>query len=163
MNVEKFLNTGEYFIHHNETISIAESVTGGLLQGIFASMENAEKFFQGGITAYNIGQKVKHLQVEPIHAAKCNCVSEEVAIKMALGACAMFNSNWGIGITGYATPVDASGHKVFAFFAIVKNSNVALAKKIPASIDDPSKVKEVYIEAVLKGLQKLIIPENITR
>lgn len=40
-----------------ETLSVAESVTAGHLQAAFSSALEATKFFQGGITAYNAGQK----------------------------------------------------------------------------------------------------------
>lgn len=53
---------------------------------------NAAQFYQGGIMAYNIGQKYRHLFVEPIHAGICNCVSEKIAREMALNSCKMFNS-----------------------------------------------------------------------
>src|SRR4051812_38795900 len=91
-----------------ETISVAESVTSGLLQAAFSSAEKAMQIFQGGITTYNLGQKYRHLLVDPIHASACNCVSERVAQEMALHVCELFSSNWGIGITGYASPVPES-------------------------------------------------------
>src|SRR3954469_8414198 len=86
-----------------QTIAISESVTSGLLQFAFSNIKDAEKFYQGGITAYNIGQKYKHLNVETIHAIGVNCVSQKIADEMALNVISLFNSDWGIGITGYAS------------------------------------------------------------
>jgi nicotinamide mononucleotide (NMN) deamidase PncC len=54
----------------HETVAIAESVTAGQLQTVFSLAENSMQFFQGGITTYNLEQKVKHLHVDPSHASK---------------------------------------------------------------------------------------------
>lgn len=72
-------------IEKNETVAVAESVTSGYLQALISSALNAEQFYQGGITAYNIGQKDRHLSIEPVAAKNCNCVSEEVAKQMEFG------------------------------------------------------------------------------
>jgi nicotinamide-nucleotide amidase len=72
-----------------ETIAVAESVTAGLLQAAMASTELAMEFFQGGITAYNLGQKSRHLGVDPIQAQRCNCVSDQMAGTMAISASRM--------------------------------------------------------------------------
>ena len=92
-------------IRRGQTIAVAESLTSGHLQVALASAQNASKFFQGGITAYNLGQKARHLKIEPIHAENCNCVSEKVASQMALNVVDLFSTDWSIGITGYAAPV----------------------------------------------------------
>ncbi len=105
----------DQLIRKNQTIAVAESVTAGLLQLALASAEEAVRFFQGGITAYNLGQKYKHLNVEPVHAELCNCVDRVVAVEMARNVTDLFRSDWGIAITGYATPVPESGHQLFAF------------------------------------------------
>ncbi len=47
----------------DETISIAESVTSGCLQLAFSQMPNASLFYNGGITAYTLPEKVKLLKV----------------------------------------------------------------------------------------------------
>ena len=73
-------------LKRKETVSVAESVTSGLLQSAFAAIPDASLFFQGGLTAYNLGQKAKHLAIEPIHAEKVNCVSQQIADQMAAGA-----------------------------------------------------------------------------
>src|SRR5205809_1610359 len=87
------------------TLAVAESVTAGLLQAAFAAAENATAFFQGGITAYNTKQKYMHLHVDILHAVSCNCVSDAIASQMASGVSKSFLSNWGIGVTGYASPL----------------------------------------------------------
>ena len=103
------------------TLSVAESVTSGHLQAAFSSAKDASKFFQGGITAYNAGQKCRHLNIEPIAALENNCVTEKVACEMAAKVNKLFISDFGISITGYAARMPEQGvNSLFAFFAIVQ-------------------------------------------
>lgn len=45
-------------------LSIAESVTSGLLQPAFSQIPQAEQFYKGGLTAYNLEQKVNLLNID---------------------------------------------------------------------------------------------------
>jgi PncC family amidohydrolase len=136
-------------LRRKETVAVAESVTSGLLQLAFAQVEEAAQFYQGGITTYNLGQKYRHLQVEPIHAQGVNCVSGKVAKEMALNVCSLFNSDWGIAVTGYATPVPESGEKVFAFYAIAHKNNVMYKGKLLPKSDQPFSIQLEYVSTIL--------------
>jgi nicotinamide-nucleotide amidase len=117
-------------VNRKQTLAVAESVTSGVLQAVCSAATEASKFFQGGITVYNLGQKTLHLGVEPIHALECDCVSEETAAQMATGICHLFNSDWGISITGYASPTPESGGKLFAYVAIAFKGAIVKSEKI---------------------------------
>jgi PncC family amidohydrolase len=139
-------------ISRQETIAVAESVTSGLLQFALSEAEDAAEFYQGGITAYNLGQKSRHLLVEPIHAMAVNSVSEKIAGELALNVCSLFTSDWGIGITGYASPVPESQNKLFAWYAIAWRGSVVVSKKISPKKADPLRVRRLYVSDVLKHL-----------
>ena len=144
---------GNLLIKKNSTIAIAESVTSGNLQAVFSLAENATMFFQGGITVYNIGQKCRHLLVEPTHAIECNCVSKRISDQMAVQVCHLFSAKYGIGITGYASPVPEQNiHKLFGYVSIAKSNRVVLSKKINAQISEPREVQLFYTEQVIKSL-----------
>lgn len=146
-------------VEHEETIAVAESVTSGLLQSAFASAENASLFFQGGITTYNLGQKTRHLNVEPIHALNTNCVSEKIAEQMALHVSSMFHSDWGIAVTGYAVPVPASSNNLFAFYSIVFKKEIIKTGKLESEKMEPEEVQRFYIEEILKQFYNIIVKE----
>lgn len=124
----------EYISHSlmtaDETISIAESVTSGCLQLAFSQMPNASLFYNGGLTAYTLPQKVKLLNVEREEAEECDCVSENIARTMALNVAKMFNSDWSIATTGYCTPIRNSSYKIFAYFAFSYKGEIILTKKL---------------------------------
>ena len=154
-NDKRLASIGKKLLKKKETIAVAESVTSGLLQFAFSTMKDASCFYQGGITTFNIGQKFKHLQVDPVHALAVNCVSQKVADEMAQQVCILFKSDWGIGITGYATPEPSSGNKVFAFYAIAyKNKIKAKGKLIPHEAD-PTDIQLFYANQIMNKLLKL--------
>jgi PncC family amidohydrolase len=135
-----------------QTIAVAESVTAGLLQNVFASAKDATCFFQGGLTAYNLEQKVKHLGIDEKHALECNCVSAKVASEMAVGVAGLFSTEWGIGITGYASPVPEENiNELFAWYAFARNGNIITATKIEAEKDTPQRVQSSYVNKILES------------
>lgn len=152
---------GDSLKRASQTIAVAESVTSGLLQLAFSSAESATAFFQGGITAYNVAQKYKHLSVEPIHAIDCNCVSERTAAEMALNCCHLFQSDWGIGITGYATPVPESGNKIFAYYAIACRGDLCSGGEIQPGRNEAFSIQLFYTNYVLEKLHNIIIASPI--
>lgn len=159
--MELFDNTilkkiGCRFLQKKQSIAVAESVTSGLLQFALAAMPDAALFFQGGMTAYNIAQKYKHLKVEPLHALSVDCVSPKVAKEMALQVCRLYSSDWGIGITGYASPVPESGNKVFAFYAICYKGKIKVSGKINPEEANSQELQLRYVNQVLKKLSVLI-------
>lgn len=135
-----------------ETLAVAESVTSGLLQAAFSSADEAMNFFQGGMTAYNIGQKCRYFRIDPIHAIACDCVSGQIAEYMAKGVCELFSSQWGIGITGFATPVPQSGHQTFACYAICFNNEIRVSKTIEVRDKAPLDTQLSYVNAILDDL-----------
>lgn len=144
---------GQILTDRHQTIAVAESVTAGHLQASLSLAEKASDFFQGGITAYNIGQKTRHLGIDPIHAIANNCVSEKVAITMAQNVTSYFNSDWGIGITGYASPVPEKNiEELFSCFAICFRNNIITSRTIKAMQDSPLAVRLYYNKQVMQEL-----------
>lgn len=140
------------------TVAVAESVTSGLIQNAFSQATDATKFFQGGITVYNLGQKSRHLNVEPIHAEECNCVSDYVSETMAAEVAQKFSANIGIGITGYAAPVEEIGvTEEFAVVSIFKDGKKLLTEKISGlKKADPVAQQEKFTKETLKLLAKAL-------
>jgi nicotinamide-nucleotide amidase len=155
----------DYMTSHHHTLAVAESVTSGHLQAALSLATDASKFFHGGITAYNLGQKARHLHINPIHATSCNSVSETIADEMALNAVALFSSDWAIGITGYASPLPEFGiNDIFAFYAIAFRKEIVLQGKVKSEHKDPYTVQVTFANHVLKELhQHLLKLKAITR
>jgi nicotinamide-nucleotide amidase len=101
------------------TLAVAESLTSGHLQARIGAISGASNYFLGGITAYNLAQKVKHLKVNRLAARRVDCVSQQVAVEMAQGTIALFGADLAIATTGYAEPNPAAGIRTpLAWWAI---------------------------------------------
>lgn len=87
-----------------ETLSCAESLTGGLLSDALVSVPGASKAFIGGVVAYDEGRKVTLLGVSPQALQDLTAVSAAVAYQMAAGACARLQTDHALATTGYAGP-----------------------------------------------------------
>ena len=147
----------ELLLQKGETVAVAESVTAGHLQVAFSLAKNAMDFFQGGLTVYNVGQKTRHLQVDPIHALSCNCVSEQVAAQMARHVTELFLSDWGIAITGYASPVpEKDVQRLFACYAIYSVQSGLTVGTVFAENTSPPEVRRVYTDHVIKHFGELL-------
>lgn len=138
-----------------ETIAVAESVTAGLLQFALAQAKDASCFFQGGITAYNIGQKCMHLQVEPIHAQSCDCVSEKVCEQMAVSVAAHFTADWGIAITGYASSTEKVAQP-FAHYHITQHGQTIAKGRIDSPREEGPSTQRYFVEQLLEKLDAVL-------
>ncbi len=158
---EKAVDSIKTFLtSRKETISVAESVTSGFLQGALSTAEKASEFFQGGITTYNLGQKYRHLLIDPINAATCNCVSEKISEEMSLNVCGLFKSNWGIGVTGYAAAVKESENKLFAYYTISLNGTPVIKDKVSVETGEPLEVQLFYVNKILEKFNSYIKIHN---
>lgn len=101
------------------TLAVAESLTSGQVQAAIGAISGASNFFVGGVTAYSLDQKVRHLGVDRAAAEPVNSVSAHVAEQMALGVTRLFGTDVGVGTTGYAEPSPAEGvNQPFAWWAV---------------------------------------------
>jgi nicotinamide-nucleotide amidase len=114
-------------------------------------------FFQGGITVYNLGQKSRHLKVDPIAAESCNCVSQKITDAMALECINLFSSDWAIAITGYAAPIEELGiEELFAFISIAFRGKIVFSKKLPAHEKNPLDCQIFFTNSTLAEFQQLL-------
>ena len=152
-NEEEINLLKDKLVEKEETLSVAESVTAGHLQAAFSAGVEASKYFQGGITVYNIGQKARHLNVDPIAAQKVNCVSHKIADKMAIEVSRMFSSDYGIAITGYASVVpECKEDGIYALFSISYKEKIILSEKVTSSVNVPHDVQVDYTKKVIQKL-----------
>ncbi|MFS4432198.1 CinA family protein [Chryseobacterium sp. S90] len=142
---------GEYLLSFGETVATAESVTSGFLQFSFSQMKEASRFFKGGMTAYTLNEKVGLLSVNKDEVRQYNCVSRQIAKTMALEVASLYNTDWAIGVTGYAVPAKESKGKIYSYFAIVYKGEVILSEKLDLhSRTKPMNAKLFYTEFILE-------------
>ena len=131
------------------TLAVAESVTCGRLQARIGAISGASQFFVGGLTAYTIAQKVRHLGVDRAQAEHVDAVSPEIAGQMARGVCAFFGSDLAVATTGYAEPAPERGvTQPVAFWALAhrRADNAYVSRQ--GCVDGPQATRVEMQEAV---------------
>ena len=72
---------------------------------------------------------------------------------MAKNVAIAFNSDWGIGITGYASPVPEKNiEELFACFAITRHQQIVISETINAIKQSALNVRLFYSKVVLEKL-----------
>ena len=87
-----------------ESISCAESITGGALTSALVSISGASDVLLGSIVAYSKEMKINQLGLSAELITEKGLVSKEVALEMAKGAKQKLGSSWAISSTGSAGP-----------------------------------------------------------
>ncbi|WP_104106731.1 nicotinamide-nucleotide amidohydrolase family protein [Nocardioides sp. 616] len=86
------------------TLSVAESLTGGLLAAAVTEVPGASAAFVGGVVAYATRVKSELLGVPAEVVATDGVVSARCAEAMAAGVRALLGSTWAVSTTGVAGP-----------------------------------------------------------
>jgi len=94
-----------------ETLSVAESCTGGNLGQMLTSVPGSSNYFMGGVISYDDQVKMALLGVEPEALAQEGAVSGTVAKQMAVGVRSRLGTTWGLSITGIAGPGGGTDRK----------------------------------------------------
>jgi len=92
-----------------QTISCAESITGGAITSELVSVSGASDVLLGSIVAYSKQMKINQLGLSSELIESKGLVSKEVALEMANGARQRLGSSWAISSTGSAGPTALDG------------------------------------------------------
>ena len=102
---------GDLLVARAETLSSAESCTGGLFSSRITDVSGSSRYFMGGAICYTADAKVALAGVDRELIRANGEVSEPVAIALAQGVRQRFNTTYGVGITGIAGPTGGSEAK----------------------------------------------------
>ncbi len=95
---------GQQLQAQQQTLSVAESCTGGGLGQMLTAVAGSSRHFMGGVISYDNTVKIQVLGVDATVLADQGAVSAAVAEQMALGVRSRLNTTWGLSITGIAGP-----------------------------------------------------------
>ena len=104
------------------TLSLAESCTGGLVAKLFTDIPGSSSFFTHGWVTYSNQAKIGQLGVDPGIIESDGAVSEQVACAMARGARKKSGTDYAIGITGIAGPDGGTEQKPLGLVYIALDS-----------------------------------------
>ncbi len=95
---------GKLLKEKKQTLSVAESCTGGGLGSMITSVSGSSDYFMGGVISYDNRVKMSVLGVSETSLNQFGAVSHQVAEEMAKGVQKLLNTDWSISITGIAGP-----------------------------------------------------------
>ena len=101
----------ELLKNRGETVTFAESCTGGLLCGAFVDCAGASDCLKESYVTYANEAKENLLGVKSETLARCGAVSGECAREMALGAARAAGADWAVSVTGIAGPGGGTAEK----------------------------------------------------
>ncbi|GAB3990623.1 competence/damage-inducible protein A [Spirosoma daeguense] len=103
-NDELEVVVGQLLKEKNQTLSIAESCTGGYVSSQITKVPGSSAYFWGSIVSYSNAVKVTQLGVQPETLEQHGAVSEETIRQMAEGIRKVLGTNVGIATSGIAGP-----------------------------------------------------------
>ncbi len=95
---------GELLTRRKETVSLAESLTGGLIGKRITDVPGSSVYFLADVVAYSNPSKMDLLDVSAETLIRVGAVSDEVAAEMARGIRQRTGATWGLSTTGIAGP-----------------------------------------------------------
>jgi len=101
----------EQLRQRQQTLSVAESCTGGGLGSELTAIPGSSDVLLGGVIAYSNAVKEHLLGVSAELLEQFGAVSDPVAQAMAKGARSLTGSDWSMAVTGIAGPGGGSAEK----------------------------------------------------
>lgn len=98
----------EHLTSRRQTVTCAESCTGGLLAGALTSLSGSSQWFHQSFVTYSNQAKQERLGVMPDTLLKHGAVSRETVYEMARGAKAVAQADYALSISGIAGPSGGS-------------------------------------------------------
>jgi len=136
----------------NQTISTAESCTGGKIAETLTAIPGASKYFKGSIVSYATAVKIDVLGISESLIKEHTVVSEAVAKAMALSVKSLMKTDYAIATTGNAGPSkgDAESEVGTVFIALATPNEVIVEEY---NFGQPR--EKVIDRAVVKSLEML--------
>ena len=101
----------EHLTSRRQTVTCAESCTGGLLAGALTSLSGSSQWFHQSFVTYSNQAKQERLGVMPDTLLKHGAVSRKTVYEMARGAKAVAQADYALSISGIAGPSGGSAAK----------------------------------------------------
>lgn len=139
-----------------QTVSSAESCTGGGVGHVLTAVSGSSAVFAGGVISYTNQVKEKILGVPAEILEEHGAVSSQTALTMAQGVRKLLGTDWGISVTGLAGPnSDDSGKPVGLVYVAASGQEKEEVRECFFS-GDRSSVRAQAVEDVLRLLDQMI-------
>jgi nicotinamide-nucleotide amidase len=140
-----------------ETVSVAESSSGGLISAALLGVAGASAYYLGGGVIYTPKARAVLMDLPRAAVAGMRSASEDYALLLARTARERLAATWGVSETGAAGPTgnpygDAAGHSCIAISGPFEVT-LTLETASPDRIDNMHAFAAAALELLLKGLE----------
>lgn len=148
---------GKLLFSRKQTLSTAESCTGGYVAELITSIPGSSSYFQGSVVAYDNSIKVKILGVDQEILSSHGAVSEETVRAMVRGAIRLMGTDYAIATSGIMGPGGGSESKpVGTVWIAAGNSQEIITQKLWFRFDRQRNI-ELTSANVLNLLRRFIL------
>lgn len=148
---------GKILLKNKETISTAESCTGGAIASLITSVPGASVYFQGSIVSYSNDVKQSFLNVKKDTLEKYGAVSDETVKEMLSGLLQKMNTTYGIAVSGIMGPDGGTDDKpVGTVFIAVGNKESHAVHQLKQRFERKKNI-EVTAMMALNLMRKFIV------
>ncbi len=148
---------GKILLKNQQTISTAESCTGGAIASLITSLPGASAYFQGSIISYSNDVKQSFLNVKKDTLEKYGAVSEETVMEMLSGLLQKMNTTYGIAVSGIMGPDGGTDDKpVGTVFIAVGNKESHKVHRLKQRFERNKNI-EVTATMALNLMRKFIV------
>ena len=127
---------GQLLMKKGQTVSTAESCTGGLVAHLLTSIPGSSRYFMGSVVAYDNSVKMGQLGVQEATLKAHGAVSEATVLEMAQGVRQRLNTSIGLATSGIAGPDGGTPEKpVGTVWIAYADEKGAVAKKLQLTPD----------------------------
>ena len=145
-----------------ETISTAESITGGLIGGAITGAPGSSEVFLGGVISYSNQMKKDELGITAADIKKVGVVSEAIAVAMALAIQKRTKSTWAISSTGVAGPGPIDGIPAGTVWIAIAGPKIA--QGIELSISGKREIVRLgAVESALGAFERILTSTNLAK
>jgi len=137
------------------TVSVAESLTGGLLCAALTEAPGASAVIRGGVVAYATDLKASELGVPQEILAIRGAVDPDVALEMAAGVATKLGSDIGLSTTGVAGPDPQDGKAVGTVFIACVWGKKRVVEELSLS-GTRNEIRSLTVHAALRLLSSVI-------
>ena len=148
---------GKLLIERGQTLSTAESCTGGYIAHRITSVSGSSAYYKGSVVSYSNRIKISSLGVSEKTLSKYGAVSEQVAREMAEGVQKKLETDFAIACTGIAGPEGGTAEKpVGTVWIAIATPDKVKTKKF---LFGDNRARNIHITAItaLNMLRKEII------
>lgn len=146
---------------NKQTVSLAESCTGGYISSLFTAIPGASEIFAGSVVPYSNIAKHELLQVDTKLFETVGAVSKECVEQLAVNVRKKFNSDYAISVSGIAGPAGGTDEKpVGLVWVAVASKEKVLAFKFIFG-DNRQRNIVMTAHAALNLLRKFVLKEAL--